>query len=105
VTLAFALALWRGVVLRIALVVGFVVMALSHVRNAEVLALLGPMVIAAPRCDQTARSHQRLAEGVYADDIATIHVSKAAPRMASHRRSIPSRSESQIVPFKRLNAS
>ncbi len=51
VTLAFVLALWRGVVLppiRVALVVGFVLMALSHVRNAEVLALLGPMVIAAP---------------------------------------------------------
>src|SRR3979411_2045896 len=51
IPLAFVLALWRGVVLppiRVALVVGFVLMALSHVRNAEVLALLGPMVIAAP---------------------------------------------------------
>jgi hypothetical protein len=49
--MAFALALWRGVVLppiRIALAVGFVLMALSHIRNAEVLALLGPMVIATP---------------------------------------------------------
>ncbi len=51
VTLAFVMALWRGVVLpplRIVLVVGFVLMALSHVRNAEVLALLGPIVLAAP---------------------------------------------------------
>jgi hypothetical protein len=51
VTLGFVLALWRGVVLppiRIALVVGFVLMALGHVRNGEVLALLAPMVLAAP---------------------------------------------------------
>jgi hypothetical protein len=51
VSLGFILALWRGVTLppiRIALVVGFVLMALSHVRNAEVLALLAPMVLAAP---------------------------------------------------------
>jgi hypothetical protein len=51
IAMAFALALWRGVVLppiRIALAVGFVLMALSHIRNAEVLALLGPMVIATP---------------------------------------------------------
>jgi hypothetical protein len=51
VSLGFILALWRGVKLppiRIALVVGFVLMALSHVRNAEVLALLAPMVLAAP---------------------------------------------------------
>jgi hypothetical protein len=51
VSLGFILALWRGVKLppiRVALVVGFVLMALSHVRNAEVLALLAPMVLAAP---------------------------------------------------------
>ena len=51
----FALALWRGVTLppiRVALVIGFVVMALSHVRNGEVLALLAPMVIAAPLARQ-----------------------------------------------------
>jgi hypothetical protein len=51
VSLGFILALWRGVTLppiRVALVVGFVLMALSHVRNAEVLALLAPMVLAAP---------------------------------------------------------
>jgi hypothetical protein len=49
------LALWRGVVLspiRVVLVVGFVVMALGHVRNAEVLALLLPMVIATPLARQ-----------------------------------------------------
>lgn len=47
----FALALWRGITLppmRIVLVIGFVFMALSHVRNAEVLALLAPLVLAAP---------------------------------------------------------
>lgn len=51
VLVAFALALWRGVTLpplRIVLVLGFVFMALSHVRNAEVLALLAPLVMAAP---------------------------------------------------------
>ena len=55
VTVGLVLALWRGVILppvRLALVVGFVVMALSHVRNAEVLALLGPMVLAAPLARQ-----------------------------------------------------
>jgi hypothetical protein len=55
VSLGFILALWRGVTLppiRIALVVGFVLMALSHVRNAEVLALLAPMVLAAPLARQ-----------------------------------------------------
>ena len=47
----FALVLWRGVTLppmRIALVLGFVFMALSHVRNAEVMALLAPLVLAGP---------------------------------------------------------
>jgi hypothetical protein len=56
VSLGFILALWRGVMLppiRVALVVGFVLMALSHVRNAEVLALLAPMVLAAPLGRQT----------------------------------------------------
>jgi hypothetical protein len=55
VTLGLVLALWRGVLLppvRLALLVGFVLMALSHVRNAEVLALLGPMVLAAPLARQ-----------------------------------------------------
>ncbi|MET0969867.1 MAG: hypothetical protein ABWY18_11740 [Tardiphaga sp.] len=51
VLVAFALVLWRGITLpplRIVLVLGFVFMALSHVRNAEVLALLAPLVLAAP---------------------------------------------------------
>lgn len=55
VVAGFALALWRGVVLppiRIVLVMGFVFMALSHVRNAEVMALLTPMVLAAPLARQ-----------------------------------------------------
>lgn len=47
----FAFVLWRGITLplmRIVLVIGFVYMALSHVRNAEVLALLAPLVLAKP---------------------------------------------------------
>jgi hypothetical protein len=55
VSLGFILVLWRGVKLppiRIALVVGFLLMALSHLRNAEVLALLAPMVLAAPLARQ-----------------------------------------------------
>lgn len=55
VILGAALALWRGVVLppiRVALVIGFAFMALSHVRSAEVLALLTPMVVAAPLARQ-----------------------------------------------------
>jgi hypothetical protein len=58
VSLGFILALWRGVSLppiRIALVVGLVLMALSHLRNAEVLALLGPMVLAGPLGRQIGR--------------------------------------------------
>jgi hypothetical protein len=55
VAVGFALTLWRGVMLpplRIAFVVGFVLMALGHMRNAEVLALLAPMVLAAPLAPQ-----------------------------------------------------
>ena len=59
VLIAFALVLWRGVTLppmRIALVLGFVFMALSHVRNAEVLALLAPLVLAKPLGEQFGRA-------------------------------------------------
>jgi hypothetical protein len=55
---AFALVLWRGITLsplRIVLVVGFIFMALSHVRNAEVLALLAPLVLAKPLGEQLGR--------------------------------------------------
>jgi hypothetical protein len=58
VLVAFALALWRGITLppmRIALVLGFVFMALSHIRNAEVLALLAPLVLAMPLSQQIGR--------------------------------------------------
>lgn len=51
-----ALALWRGFTLspvRALLIVGLVFMALSHVRNAEVLALLAPLVLARPLAEQT----------------------------------------------------
>jgi hypothetical protein len=52
------LVLWRGITLppiRIALVLGFVFMALSHIRNAEVLALLAPLVLAKPLGQQIGR--------------------------------------------------
>lgn len=55
-----ALALWRGVTLppmRIVLVLGLVLMALGHVRNAEVLALLAPLMLAAPLAAQIGRSN------------------------------------------------
>jgi hypothetical protein len=51
VLIGVGLALWRGITLppvRIVLVLGFVFMALGHVRNAEVLALLAPLVLATP---------------------------------------------------------
>jgi hypothetical protein len=63
VALAFVLALWRGVRLppiRLALVAGFALMALSHVRNAEILALLGPMVLATPLAQQFGRLGENL---------------------------------------------
>ncbi|MDB5573115.1 MAG: hypothetical protein JWR79_272, partial [Tardiphaga sp.] len=59
VLVGIALALWRGVTLppiRIMLVLGFVLMALGHVRNAEVLALLAPLVLAGPLAGQIGRS-------------------------------------------------
>lgn len=49
------LALWRGIVLpplRIALLLGLLHMALSATRNLEVLALVGPIVLAAPLARQ-----------------------------------------------------
>ena len=52
----FVLALWRGFALspvRAMLIAGMIFMALSHVRNAEVLALLAPLVLARPLAEQT----------------------------------------------------
>ncbi|KZD23683.1 hypothetical protein [Tardiphaga robiniae] len=57
---AVALVLWRGFTLppmRVVLVLGFVFMALSHIRNAEVMALLAPLVLAKPLGQQIGRSH------------------------------------------------
>ncbi len=54
----FAFVLWRDITLppmRIVLLLGFVYMALSHVRNAEVLALLAPLVLAKPLGEQIGR--------------------------------------------------
>jgi hypothetical protein len=51
VLIGFGLALWRGITLppiRVVLVIGFVFMALGHIRNAEVMALLTPLVFAQP---------------------------------------------------------
>jgi hypothetical protein len=59
---AFAFVLWRGIRLppmRIVLVLGFVYMALGHVRNAEVLALLAPLVLAKPLGEQLGRDDDR----------------------------------------------
>lgn len=59
---AFAFVLWRGITLppmRIVLVLGFVYMALGHVRNAEVLALLAPLVLAKPLGEQVGRNPER----------------------------------------------
>lgn len=61
VLVAFALVLWRGITLpplRIVLVLGFVFMALSHIRNAEVLALLAPLVLAKPLAAQIGGNEQ-----------------------------------------------
>ena len=58
---AFAFALWRGITLppmRIVLVLGFVYMALGHIRNAEVLALLAPLVLAKPLGEQLGRDEE-----------------------------------------------
>jgi hypothetical protein len=58
VALALVFAVWRGVRLppiRLLLVAGFALMALRHIRNAEILALLGPMVLATPLAMQFGR--------------------------------------------------
>ncbi|MCO5130881.1 MAG: hypothetical protein M9932_09975 [Xanthobacteraceae bacterium] len=55
VLLVIGAALWRGVTLplpRIVLVLGFLHMALGHVRSIEVLALLTPLALAAPLARQ-----------------------------------------------------
>ncbi|WP_322517793.1 hypothetical protein SR870_09890 [Rhodopseudomonas palustris] len=58
----FGLALWRGVTLppvRILLLLGLVHMALSANRNIEVLALLAPLIIAAPLARQIGGAEAR----------------------------------------------
>jgi hypothetical protein len=53
--LGIAYALWRGVrlpPLRIAMILGLLHLALSHVRNAELLGLLAPLFLAAPLARQ-----------------------------------------------------
>lgn len=55
VLLVIALAFLKGVklpLMRTVLFVGLLYMALSHIRNADVFALLGPMVVAAPLAAQ-----------------------------------------------------
>jgi hypothetical protein len=61
---ALAAALYYGVKLkppRIILLVGLLHMALSHVRNVEIFALLAPLVVAAPLASQFALSAARAA--------------------------------------------
>jgi hypothetical protein len=67
VPVALALALWRGFTLppmRVILLAGFVFMALSHVRNAEVLALLAPLVLAKPLGTQIGPSRKTNSAGL-----------------------------------------
>jgi hypothetical protein len=67
ILLAIGAALWRGVTLplpRIVLALGFLHMALGHVRNIEVFALLTPLVLAAPLARQFGLVANRPAEGL-----------------------------------------
>lgn len=63
---AMGLALWRGITLpplRIAMLLGLLHLALSSVRHADVLALLAPMLLAAPLAPQIGRPEAEKATG------------------------------------------
>ena len=83
------LALWRGIVLppvRIVLVLGFVFMALGHIRNADVLALLTPLVIAAPLGRQIGRGHYAVAPGpTIVTGLAVLLVAGTVAVASTHR--------------------
>ena len=74
---ALGLMLWRGVVLsptRILLVLGLLHMALSHVRNVEVFALLTPLVMMQPLAARFGRSDTAATSGSMVGNIAVIAV-------------------------------
>jgi hypothetical protein len=105
VMLGFALALWRGVTLppvRLVLVMGLVLMALSHVRNAEVLALVGPMVLASPLArqfggpDDPARSAASPPHGLLLAGLAILLVAGTLA-FASMHRFVPDTRQSPVA--------
>ncbi len=86
----FGLALWRGFRLtpiRAALTIGLVFMALSHVRNAEVLALLAPLVLARPLVEQTGGATTAIGTAARATSIglALLMVAGTAAVLSIHR--------------------
>ncbi|MDB5621230.1 hypothetical protein [Tardiphaga sp.] len=111
VLIAFALVLWRGVTLppmRIVLVLGFVFMALSHVRNAEVLALLAPLVLAKPLGERLGRPagaepvspRGLLLGGIMACLLAGTFVFASTQAYAPYNRSSPA---AAVTELKKLN--
>ena len=111
VLMAFALVLWRGVTLppmRIALVLGFVFMALSHVRNAEVLALLAPLVLAKPLSERTggpAAAGPAAPRGLLLASVAISVVAVTILFANGHRYAPPERSSpaAAVTELKKLN--
>jgi hypothetical protein len=113
---AFALALWRGITLppmRIVLVIGFVFMALSHVRNAEVLALLAPLVLAKPlgrqigeppmpEADHASPPRNLLFAGIAICLIAGTFVLASVQRYAPREAAAPAKA---VTELKKLNLS
>jgi hypothetical protein len=113
VLIGFALVLWRGVTLppmRIVLVLGFVFMALSHVRNAEVLALLAPLVLARPLGERFGRPagaepaapRAALFAGVAVGLLAGTFVFASMQPYAPYERSSPA---AAVTELKKLNLS
>ncbi|MGN6309398.1 MAG: hypothetical protein ACTHNN_07550 [Xanthobacteraceae bacterium] len=73
ILLAIGAALWRGVTLpppRILLALGFLHMALGHIRNIEVFALLTPLAVAAPLARQFGASADDAAPAGRRDGLA-----------------------------------
>ncbi|CAN5205210.1 hypothetical protein BH10PSE11_BH10PSE11_15470 [soil metagenome] len=90
---ALGCVLWRGIVLsppRILLVLGLLHMALSHIRNIEVLALLVPLVLAGPLAARFGRADgvhsPRGIAGIVAVVLATVMVTWA---FATHHAFTP----------------
>ena len=103
----FALALWRGVTLppmRIVLVLGFVFMALGHVRNAEVLALLAPLLLAKPLGERLGRApaaepaapRRLLLAGVVIGLLTSTFVMASLQKYKPHDRSSPAAAVTEL---------